>query len=115
MALEQFVSKMNPHVNRWASEIDIMFIIYFGKNGDHLRTWKEINHGSIEVRVYKQILRRRNLKVHYIINSFYWRDISLWTSLRSTPLSLEISRWNYKIYEKIKTTSLTMFTKVDVF
>ena len=71
MALEQFMSGMNPHVIRWSSDIDIMFTIYLNDNKDHLGTWKEINNESIDVHVHKEILRRRNLKVHSIINFLY--------------------------------------------
>ena len=67
----------NPHVNRWAFKIDIMFAIYLNENKDHIGTYREIDYRSINVHVHKEILRTRNLKVHSIIDSLYWRCISL--------------------------------------
>ena len=91
MALKKFVSEMRPHIGRWPSKIDVVLVICLNENGNHFRILKEIECESIDFHVHQKILRRRNLKAHSIIGSFYCRYDLLRIRLQSGPSRLGIS------------------------
>ena len=79
MALDQFVSKLNAIINAWVFEINVRTLSCPSLSEQSSQTSKATSYRHLTLCMHKEILRRRNLKVHtmHYSSNEIWEEIKV--------------------------------------